>query len=158
MANQTVLANLRLSAGEGLCHAAALLFARHPHRFVSSAQVQCGRFRGTTSVDFLIVRECEAAGIPRPEFLSEMGTFIVRFTGAPLPASARPAARRRQVVAHVIQHGTITRPEYQVPFGLAARQANEDLSELVRDGVLLRSGSGRGTRYVPATGRDAGRD
>jgi len=50
---QTLLPNLRLTSGTGLSNAAALLFARYPNRFLSSAQVQCGRFRGTSSVDFL---------------------------------------------------------------------------------------------------------
>lgn len=278
---QSVLDNLRLAAGEGLCHAAALLFARHPHRFLSSVQVQCGRFRGTTSVEFLdeqalegtvlrqidqslafvarntrqairitgraereiipeypadavreaitnavchrdyasssmvqvriyddrlevwnpgtlpvglsiealyrqhpsmprnrlladalyrarliehwgtgtlrIVRECEAAGIPRPEFLAEMGMFIVRFSGSPKHLAAENLGlRQRQAVTHVLEHGAISRAEYRALTGLGARQAAEDLAELVQSGVLTREGRGPATRYVLATAVYAG--
>lgn len=48
-----VLKNLRLLTPDFLCNGAAVLFARAPRQFLTEAQVKCGRFRDTTSVDFL---------------------------------------------------------------------------------------------------------
>lgn len=273
-----VLRNLRLMSHEGLCNAAALLFARCPWHFVSQAQVKCGRFRGTISVDFLdqqtlednllrqleqalafvarntrqgiritgkperdivpeypeeaireavlntichrdyamtgtvqvriyddrlevwnpgrlpcdltvemlyrehesrprnprladafyrarlieqwgtgtlrIVRTCEAAGLPRPEFSCERGTFMVRFS-KPAVAPGTPEVvgldeRQNRAIAYVQEHGAIRTVEYQGLFGLGRRQAQKDLSRLVRLGVLLREGQTSAIRYVLA--------
>ncbi|MBM3458604.1 MAG: hypothetical protein FJX77_08755, partial [Armatimonadetes bacterium] len=268
---RTVLENLRLTAGEGLCYGAALLFARHPHRWVSGAQVRCGRFRGTTSVDFLdeqalegvvlqqieqalafvsrntrqairitgrpereivpeypveavreaitnavchrdytaagtvqvriyddrlevwnpgalpaeltiealyrehpslprnrvladalyraglieqwgtgtlrIVRECAAAGLVRPEFRWEMGTFMVRFTGPGTEERPRREAHTEPAVEFARNHGRFTSRDYAALLGRTQRQAQRELAELVRRNLLARRGSGPVTFY-----------
>jgi ATP-dependent DNA helicase RecG len=52
-ATETVLDNLSLRAGETLFNGAALLFAADPQRWVVGSRVQCARFLGVDSVDFL---------------------------------------------------------------------------------------------------------
>jgi ATP-dependent DNA helicase RecG len=272
----SVLENLRLLTPEGLCHGAALLFARNPQRFVTGSQVKCGRFLGTTSVDFLdqqtfdgnvlaqfeaalafvarntrqgiritgrpereiipeypdeavreavinaichrnyaaagtvqvriyddrlevwnpgrlppdltieelyrehsshprnrlladalyrarliehwgtgtlrIIQACEAAGLPRPTFSAEMGTFIVRFEKLATPVEPAEALdlseRQRRAVAYVREHGRISTAEYRALAQLGERQARKDLSALVSGGVLVRKGKGRTTYYI----------
>jgi len=273
---ESVLGNLRLVSGEGLCNATALLFARCPWQYLTSAQVKCGRFRGTDSVDFLdqqtfeenaftqleralafvarntrqgiritgkperetvpeypdeavreavlnaichrdytstgtvqvriyddrlevwnpgklhpgltiealyhqhqsyprnplvahafyrarliehwgtgtlrIVQACEAAGLSRPEFVCEMGSFIVRFWKPTVkaPAVAEPALneRQRRAIKYVQEHGAITTSEYRLVTQSSERQASRDLQALQGSGILLRQGKGRATHYV----------
>jgi len=98
-----------------------------------------------------IVRERETAGMPHPEFLIEMGMFIVRFRGRPEGSlEDRIPTRKRQVIAYVMEHGAINRSQYQALSGLRARQAAEDLAALVREGLLVRKGKGPAIEYVLA--------
>lgn len=107
---QTVVANLRLGAGEGLCHAAALLFARHPHRFVSSAQVQCGRFRGSTSVEFLDEQTLEGTVLKQ---IDQALAFVARNTRQAIRITGRaereivpeyPAEAVREAITNAVCH------------------------------------------------------
>src|SRR5579871_1214498 len=273
---ESVLDNLNLRTANGLCYGAALLFAANPQRFVVDAQVKCGRFRGTTSVDFLdertlegdlwsqleeslrfvtrntrqairitgrpereiipeypdaavreavtnaichrdytgagtvqvriyddrlevwnpgalpwdlsieqlyvehvsrprnrriamafyrarliehwgtgtlrIIQAYRASGHPDPEFRHEMGTFMVRL----LPASAVESGgtfavlgdRQSRALHYLDEHGSIASGEYASLNKVSLTQALVDLRQLVRDGVLIRVGAGRSTRYA----------
>jgi ATP-dependent DNA helicase RecG len=100
-----------------------------------------------------MARECEAAGMPRPEFIIEMsGFFIVRFRNtkaedqvAPLPDLSD---RQLRAVEHVRVQGGITTREYRESFHVSDRQALRDLNDLVGRGILARKGSSVATRHV----------
>lgn len=272
-----VLRTLNLVSKEGMCNAAALLFAHDPQRYFPQAQLKCGRFAGTEAIDFLdqqtlggtvfsqvefalafvarntrqeiritgrpereivpeypreavreavvnavchrdytstatcqirifddrlevwnpgglppdlpveslyaehpsrprnprlaaalyrarlieqwgtgtlrILRACQDAGLPQPEFQSRIDTFVVRFVKRPLQdvigASTVAEVRKHRTVAYVRENGRITAAQYGLLFGLSERQAREDLKVLVAAGILKRKGTrGPNTCYV----------
>jgi ATP-dependent DNA helicase RecG len=102
-----------------------------------------------------IIRECEAAGMARPEFAVTMGEFIVRFRR--IEAIAVPARigelsdREREAFAYVQQHGTITRRRFRELVGGSERQAARDLASLVERGIFAREGRGAATHYTLST-------
>jgi ATP-dependent DNA helicase RecG len=90
---ESVLTNLRLRLPDGsLCNAAALLFAALPFHFLTGVQVKCGRFRGTTSIDFLDERTLEGNVITQ---LEEALVFVARNTRQEFRITGRP---EREVV------------------------------------------------------------
>ena len=101
-----------------------------------------------------IVQACEARGMPRPEFIAEGFTFIVRFTKAPeearIPLGISLNDRQKKVLEYVREHGSISTAVYQEVTGVRKRQAVNDLNELVAAGIVARVGSGPQTRYVLA--------
>ena len=72
---------------EGLCNGAALLFAQNPQRFIVQAQVKCGRFLGTTSVQFLDERTLEGNVLSQ---LDEAMAFVTRNTRQAIIITGRP--------------------------------------------------------------------
>lgn len=89
-----------------------------------------------------IVQACEARGMPRPEFLTQTGCFIVRFTkGSPLNE------RQERALQFVRAHNSISRAQYRALSGVSERQALRELSGLEAMGLLIRVGRGRATRY-----------
>lgn len=104
-----------------------------------------------------IVEACRARGLPRPEFRSEMGQFMVCFRNAPVEGRSdrkKFEARQIRALAYVREHGRITRGEYSALLGVSIRQAINDLNILVEQGLLLRVGKTRATHYILATGED----
>lgn len=94
-----------------------------------------------------IVESCRSAGLPRPEFSSEMGVFKVRFRKA--RAMRRTLDDRRALVtAYVQEHGSISTKEYAEANAVSERSALRTLSELEDSGVLVQMGSGPTTRYL----------
>jgi ATP-dependent DNA helicase RecG len=84
----TVLETLRLRLPDGsLCNAAALLFAAKPWLHLTGVQVKCGRFRGTTSVDFLDARDLEGNVLTQ---LDDALAFIERNTHQAFRITGRP--------------------------------------------------------------------
>ena len=84
----SVLDNLRLRLPDGsLSNAAALLFASHPWQFITGAQVKCGRFNGTTSVDFLNERTLDGSVMTQ---LDEALAFVTRNTRQGIHITGRP--------------------------------------------------------------------
>lgn len=101
-----------------------------------------------------MVQACEAQGAPRPEFVLQRGTFIVRF---PRPVetvqldlfpSLRINDRQRQAIRFVLEQGRITRSQYRTLVSLSDRQAARDLSALVSAGVFWRANQGAATYYA----------
>jgi ATP-dependent DNA helicase RecG len=100
-----------------------------------------------------MARECEAAGLPRPEFITEVSSFfIVRFRNikeevqvAPLPDLS---ARQLRAVEYVRVQGRMTTKQYRETFHVSDRQALRDLNDLVGRGILVRRGSGAASHYV----------
>ncbi len=118
------------------------------------ARRQCHRAWERWGIGTLrIVEECLAAGLPRPGFLIEMATFIVRFRPAVEmgnPAAIRLNERQRRALELVRLHGSIGRREYEALFDLSYRHAARQLDGLVQAGLLTRVGGGRSSRYVLA--------
>ena len=102
-----------------------------------------------------IVQACEARGMPRPEFIAEGFTFIVRFTKPPeearIPLGISLNDRQKQALEYVREHGSISTAVYQEVTGVRKRQAVNDLNELVAAGMVARVGSGPQTRYALAS-------
>lgn len=97
-----------------------------------------------------IIQACKARGMPQPEFISEMGSFIVRFAGSQ-PESVGYAAlsdRQRTALRYVHEHGRIQTRDYARTFGIGERQALKDLSTLTTMGMLVRVSAGRETHYI----------
>lgn len=96
-----------------------------------------------------IVDACLDRGMPQPEFVFDMGVFIVRFRKA--VAAERVVShgdRLDKAIEYVRQHGSIRTSEYQQLVGLGERQALKGLSSLVAEGVLVRIGTRKASRYV----------
>jgi ATP-dependent DNA helicase RecG len=99
-----------------------------------------------------IVRACESRGMPRPEFVSAMGSFIVRFSKSTVAAEwigeSRFTQRQIATLDYVREHGSITTGTYGKLFNLSRGQAFKDLASLTGSRILERVGAGRSTRYV----------
>lgn len=98
-----------------------------------------------------------AQNLPRPEFLYQSGSFIVRMQPVPLEVAtaldtAALNARQRMALEHVLQTGGITTALYGQLVGLERRQSQKDLTQLVEAGFLVRLGNGPATRYILAEG------
>lgn len=108
-----------------------------------------------------IVRACESRGMPRPEFVSAMGSFIVRFSKSEIApermVSVQLNERQRAALDYVREHGSIATGAYARLLGLSRRQALKDLTLLADSGVLERAGAGRSVHYV-LVGGDTVRD
>ncbi|MBI3945671.1 MAG: hypothetical protein HY321_07120 [Armatimonadetes bacterium] len=105
-----MLQNLNMLTTEGLCQAAALLFARNPQRFLVEAVVKRGRFRGSTSVDFLDQQTLEGNVLDQ---LDSALAFVARNTRQGIRITGRPERETvpeypdeavREAVANAICH------------------------------------------------------
>jgi len=106
---------------------------------------------GTTRM----IQQCQAAGLPEPEFRADPDGFSVTFRRDALTPDLlqRKGLNERQVraVLHVKEHGQITSSTYQELTGVSRRTATNDLGELSDRGLLRKiGGRGRGTHYVLA--------
>lgn len=101
-----------------------------------------------------IIKACEARGMARPDFRSEMGAFIVKFASSSLyePAELPVGLTERQqkTLEYVRERGVITSAEFQKLFGVSERQARRDLAALVALSLLAEVGKGPSRRYVLA--------
>ena len=104
-----------------------------------------------------IVRECEARGMTRPEFLCSMGMFIVRFrpgstkdgaTLIPVPDFSQLSERQQKAMEYVLEHGSITGRQFEQIAGLSRTQSRRDLAALVAGRWLMRIGANKASRYV----------
>jgi ATP-dependent DNA helicase RecG len=99
-----------------------------------------------------IVEACQSRGMPKPEFVSAMGSFIVRFTKPVAAAepivSVRLNERQRAALHYVREHGRIQTREYKQLFHISERQALKDLTSLTEAGLLTRVSAGRETHYI----------
>ena len=99
-----------------------------------------------------IINDCREAGVPEPEFESRAGAFRIVFH-KPIPLEDLLAAlklneRQLKGVRATIQHGHITRRDYERLTTARTATAKRDLAELVENRVLAKRGRGRSTRYV----------
>jgi ATP-dependent DNA helicase RecG len=96
---------------------------------------------------------CESLGI-KLEFLSEAGFFMVRFVKPEkiiLSLVERDLNdRQKKGLEYAKRTGRITTGEYKRLCNISERQSLDDLKSLIETGLLIRTGSGRTTKYVPA--------
>lgn len=94
--------------------------------------------------------------MPKPEFVSEMGSFIVRFSKTEIASeqltSAQLNDRQRAALDYVREHGSITTGAYVKLLSIGRRQALKDLASMADIGILDRIGEGRSARYVMGSG------
>jgi ATP-dependent DNA helicase RecG len=111
---ETVLHNLSLSAGTTLFNGAALLFTANPGRWIVGARVQCARFIGTQSVEFLSEQSFEGAALTQIE---EAEKFVTRNTRQSIVITGRPqhervpeypAAAVREAIVNAVCHRDYT--------------------------------------------------
>ncbi len=99
-----------------------------------------------------IVRACESRGMPRPEFVSAMGSFIVRFSKSAIASKwideSRFTQRQRAALDYLREHGSITTGIYGRVLGVSRRQALNDLASMADSGTIGRVGAGRSAHYV----------
>lgn len=101
-----------------------------------------------------IIKSCETRGMPRPEFISAMGTFIVRFRRAVVISSPQPTYeielndRQRAALNYIREHGMITTGVYQKLFEVSRRQAIKDLTSMHDIRIIERKGTGPAVHYV----------
>jgi ATP-dependent DNA helicase RecG len=95
---------------------------------------------------------CEKLGI-KLEFSSEQSFFKVRLVKPEIqtPASIdlKLSDRQTRGLEYAKNNGRITTGEYTRLCNIGERQALDDLKSLVEMGLLIRTGSGRATRYTP---------
>lgn len=98
-----------------------------------------------------IMESCEKAGMPKPEFIQDMGTFIVRFaaktTLGVATKKAKTQERWQKTQEYISTHGSISLSEYRALFRLGKSQSQRDLSAFVQAKLLTPKGKGPATRY-----------
>ncbi len=99
-----------------------------------------------------IVENCKKQGLPEPDFNNENGVMEVtlykdRFTEEYLK---KLGLNERQIkaVMYVKDKGKITNKEYRNLVKLSDEGARQDISGLVKNGILVQRGKGRSVRYV----------
>ena len=69
--------------------------------------------------------------------------------GPPVPSAPRRLIPQQVLARCMEEHGSIQNADYRVAFGTDRQAALAELSALVAQGVLVREGERRGTRYHP---------
>ncbi len=104
---------------------------------------------GTGTLD--VIAKCREAGLPEPEFSQDGDQFTVRIWRDWLTPALMDQLglneRQRMAIAFVRQTGKITNSDYQ-QLTMASRQTvSRDLEGLLANGIIVRLGQGRGSRY-----------
>lgn len=100
-----------------------------------------------------IVKACEDRGMARPEFKTNPGVFILRFSSKAIEADQKTAPltdRQLKTLEYIKEHGSITSSQYQKLFDVKERQSRRDLGAMVKQGALIVQGKGPSLRYVMA--------
>lgn len=113
--------------------------------------------------------EMASLGLPEPEFREDGFSFVITFrsiapreSGAPMPDPFRVlleqgdiSDRQYRGLLHAREHGTIARREYAALTEVSERTALNDLTDLVRKGLIEPTG-GRGWRTAYRLREDVG--
>ncbi|ODS38938.1 MAG: hypothetical protein A7316_06670 [Candidatus Altiarchaeales archaeon WOR_SM1_86-2] len=94
--------------------------------------------------------------LQKPIFEERCGYFVINFKGPGKPTLSVPdevlaGLNERQVkgLKLIFKQGRITNSEYAKTFNVSRNTASNDLMNLVKKGLIKRSGVGRGSYYVP---------
>ncbi len=100
---------------------------------------------------------CAGHGI-KLEFFSEPGFFMVRFVKPEKiispPTEQKLNDRQKKGLEYAKKNGKITTREFKRLCNISERQALDDLKSLLKTGLLIRTGSGRATGYIPTSNRE----
>ena len=140
---------------------------RHPHGSIPRNHRLCeGLFLaryiekyGTGTL--MMIRECLAHALPEPDFAQRGGEFTTAiwrdWLTEEVIASLGLNGRQRRALTHLKTAERIGNTEYQLLFGVAKRTAHRDLMDLVKKGILEKTGTtGKGTAYVLRKGATKG--
>jgi len=100
-----------------------------------------------------MVKQCKKKGLPEPEFIQEMGQFIIKiwrdiFTESYLLGLGLNE-RQMKAVMYVKENGWIANRIHKGMFNITDRMALMDLSGLCEKKIFKRIGkTGRKTRYI----------
>lgn len=106
---------------------------------------------------YMINELCEGWGIPKPEYrLSEVETTVIfKSSGKAIVTSeieklgVELNERQREGLKIIFEKGKITNADYAKVFKISRNTATNDLTELIKKGLIKRVGRGRGSYYVP---------
>jgi len=106
---------------------------------------------------YMINELCEEWGIPKPEYnLSEVETKVIfRSSGKAIVINeiekigVELNERQREGLKIIFERGKITNTDYAKMFKISRNTATNDLSGLIRKGLIKRVGRGRGSYYAP---------
>ncbi len=105
---------------------------------------------GTGTLDMIAL--CAEAGLPTPDFRHDDGQFVQTIWRHALTpqviAKLGLNDRQNKALAHLRRHQRITNLEFQTLVQAPRRTAARDLLGLVKLGVLVQVGAGRGAAYV----------
>jgi ATP-dependent DNA helicase RecG len=122
---------------------------RHKHLAIALHHAHVMEHWGTGTLR--IVEACLNRGMPRPEFISQMGSFIVRFVKVNSDLQTTepsPDFFVNYLMPYLKAHGRIATRQYAFLFSVSASKALDDLNMFVKQGLLERRGKGRSTHYV----------
>jgi len=100
-----------------------------------------------------MIDECKKMEIPEPEFAEKFGGFTIIFRKDILTreylSGLKLNERQIDAVLYVRQKHKITNYQYQNMFKVSKRTATNDLENLLKKGMLVKTGTrGRGTHYT----------
>ncbi len=138
---------VRFVEGLPLSHRQRRIMAAFPDGSFSNAD-----YRGLNAVDrdqaYRDLKELEKLGLVAAVGRSGRGArYTVRREGA--APRQRPHTSEQVLALRMEEEGSIQNGDYREAFGVDRRAALTALSELVTQGVLVRDGERRGTRYRP---------
>ncbi len=104
---------------------------------------------GTGTTD--MIDDCRKAGLPEPDFEQRGPHFVVTLWRDWLTAtvidSLKLNHRQKKAINVFRQERRVTNSNYQEITGASRATAKRDLEELVRKGLLILTGAGRGAYY-----------
>lgn len=102
----------------------------------------------------MMIRESVKHGLAEPAFEQRGDEFVVTLWRDWLTEAVLDelgvTARQRKALEHLRVQGRLRSAEYQSLTGSSRQTASRDLEDLVRKGLLVRVGEGRGSHYVKA--------
>lgn len=104
---------------------------------------------GTGTLD--MIAQCRDAGLPEPDFEQRSDQFVVTlwrdWLTTQVIASLDLNERQQRAIKYISQERHITTIRYQEITGASRATTKRDLSDLVKQGVLVLKGAGRGAYY-----------
>ena len=98
-----------------------------------------------------MIERCRASGLPEPDFEQRAGQWVVTlwrdWLTAKLIASLGLNERQQEAIGFIRQEHRLTNTRYQEITGTSRATTKRDLEDLVRKGVLILVGAGRGAFY-----------
>ncbi len=99
----------------------------------------------------MMIEQCREAGLPEPDFEQRQGSFVITIWRDWLTVEAIEALklndRQKKAINVFRKERRVTNASYQEITGFSRATAKRDLEELVRKGLLILIGAGRGAYY-----------